>query len=51
EPGSTPGRKATEREGRQTRIKALRMWMVQRRPGERVPAELLPGQSPEPEAV
>ncbi|EJX2366832.1 CaiF/GrlA family transcriptional regulator [Salmonella enterica] len=51
EPGSTPGRKATEREGRQTRIKMLRMWMVQRRPGERVPAELLPGQSPEPEAV
>ncbi|ECL8479771.1 CaiF/GrlA family transcriptional regulator [Salmonella enterica subsp. enterica] len=37
-------------ERRQTRIKALRIWMVQRRPGEVVPATLL-GQFSEQDAV
>ncbi|ENJ9364392.1 CaiF/GrlA family transcriptional regulator [Salmonella enterica] len=37
-------------ERRQTRIKALRIWMVQRRPGEEVPAALL-GETTEQEAV
>ncbi|EBI9056981.1 hypothetical protein DK526_23735 [Salmonella enterica] len=42
---ATEGRAITERERRLTRIKALRIWMTQRRPGEAVPEILLMGSS------